>query len=81
VWSKGRGLGGGGLGGWAGDGLHETYRFGKGISGYSDSSGKDGTQNCGWGLSLNGRKGGIQIGGDDPPLASRGPGNPFKPAE
>ena len=74
-------IGGEGLGWLAGDELHATYRFAKGITGYFDSIANDGTQNFGFGLSLIGSKGVIQIWCDDSPLARLVPGNPFKPAE
>lgn len=73
-------VGGEGLGWLAGDELHATYRFARGVTGYFDSIANDGTQNFGFGLSLIGSQGRIQIWCDDSPLARLFPGNPFKPA-
>ncbi|HBV62447.1 MAG TPA: 3-chlorobenzoate-3,4-dioxygenase [Rhodopirellula sp.] len=70
-------VGGEGLGWLAGDELHATYRFAKGITGYFDSIANDGTENQGFGLSLIGSQGRIQIWCDDSPLARFIPGNPF----
>jgi len=64
----------------AGDELHATYRFAKGVTGYFDSIANDGTQNHGFGLSLIGSQGRIQIWCDDSPLARFVPGNPFQAA-
>ena len=74
-------VGGEGLGWLAGDELHATYRFSKGITGHFDSIANDGTQNFGFGLSLVGSRGVIQIWCDDSPLARLVPGNPFQPAD
>ncbi|MAI71327.1 MAG: 3-chlorobenzoate-3,4-dioxygenase [Rhodopirellula sp.] len=70
-------VGGEGLGWLAGDELHATYRFARGVTGYFDSVANDGTQNQGFGLSLIGSQGRIQIWCDDSPLARIFPGNPF----
>ncbi len=71
-------VGGEGLGWLAGDELHATYRFAKGVTGYFDSIAKDGTENQGFGLSLIGSQGRVQIWCDDSPLARFIPGNPFQ---
>ena len=71
-------VGGEGLGWLAGDELHAMYRFAKGVTGYFDSIANDGTENQGFGLSLIGSKGRIQIWCDDSPLARFIPGNPFR---
>ena len=73
-------VGGEGLGWLAGDELHAMYRFAKGVTGYFDSIANDGTQNHGFGLSLIGSQGRIQIWCDDSPLARFVPGNPFEAA-
>ena len=81
VLKEDRVVGGEGLGWLAGDELHATYRFAKGITGYFDSIANDGTQNFGFGLSLVGSRGVIQIWCDDSPLARFVPGNPFQPVD
>ena len=49
-----------------------------GLPEYFDSIANDGTQNLGFGLSLIGSQGRIQIWCDDSPLARIVPGNPFQ---
>ena len=73
--------GGEGLGWLAGDELHASFRFGKGITGYFDSIANDGTMNFGFGLQLVGSQGTIQIRCDASPLARLIPGNPYQPGD
>lgn len=80
VVNEDRVLGREGLGWLAGDELHANYRFARGVTGYFDSIANDGTQNQGFGLSLVGSQGRIQIWCDDSPLAMIFPGNPFESA-
>lgn len=80
VMKSDRVVGGEGLGWLAGDELHATYRFARGVTGYFDSIANDGTKNLGFGLSLVGSQGRIQIWCDDSPLARFIPGNPFQAA-
>ncbi|MDB4749279.1 Gfo/Idh/MocA family oxidoreductase [Rubripirellula sp.] len=81
VLASDRVLGREGLGWLAGDELHATYRFAKGITGYFDSIANDGTGNFGFGMDLVGSQGRIQIWCDDSPLARFVSGNPFQPTE